>query len=250
MAIVTAAEVQAHLEAAGNTLPASALTFIQTNIPRVTRLVAEFLKWEPEQATRTEYYPAEAQNGYFDGDELVGGADLIGGVVVPRVRGDRSRAALRLVNLPVRSIIEVRENVGAWHTGEAAGSFDSDTILSATNYAMDLDRAGLSWTGILWRTSGLWPQTPRSVKVTYVSGLSADELDDEFSDIKLAVIEAVSQWTLRAIYRAKGATGGLVQQLSIKDFSVAFAPQMTAGWALPDEVKEMLSHYISIGGLI
>ena len=250
MAIIDSLEVREYLAVSGQTVPDAALTLIDKLIPRVESLVRDFLRFNPESATRDEYYPQETLNNYLDGDPLVGGYDLIGGLAVPRIRGDRVLSAFGLRNLPVRSITEVRENAAAWMTGAADGNFPDTHIISASNYQLDVDKSGLSWTGILRRVSGSWVTAPRGVKVTYVSGLSAAEFEGEYSSIKHAIIVAVLEWIGAIKYRANAALGGgIVTNLSIRDFSVTFDPRFLQGYELSDGVKKMLSPFVNVGEL-
>lgn len=251
MAIVTPAEVLESLQIDGSTIPTAGNTWIVRSIARVQDLVEDFLKWKVEQATYTEYYPNNQQQSLVSGDELISGWDLIGSTVVGRERGDLSHAALPLKRVPVRSITSVYENVAAWDTD--GGSWTSSHLLAATSYYLDLDESGYSYSGILYKNTGVWCRKPRTIKVTYVAGFTAGEIESQFPKIKMAMCMAVGAWYVETMAMSKAAqAGGPLASVGIKDFNVSFQGigAMMAMGELPPGVKAMLSDHINFNGLM
>jgi hypothetical protein len=133
------------------------------------------------------------------------------------------RRALQLTELPVRSITSLYEDSGAYG-GQAPGAFAAESLLvEGTDFYRDLDRSGLCKSGLLWKVAGGWSSEPRSIKVTYVAGYTADELAGKpgevasAADIKLAVLSGMlDQW------RSSGATAGITSE-SLADYSVSYS---------------------------
>ena len=95
----------------------------------------------------------------------------------------------------VRSITSVYVDTGGL-AGTSVNDFAAATLLDSSEYFVDVDEQDpddllISRSGNLIRTNGVWPNRRRTVKVTYVAGLTAEELDDEFSDLRLMVVECV-----------------------------------------------------------
>ena len=82
---------------------------------------------------------------------------------------------LQLRHLPVRSVSQVLvDPVGGF--GQKSGSFGAGTAWTAgDDYFIKLEQAGISSEGVLYALTG-WPVEPGSIKVTYTSGYTTDEL--------------------------------------------------------------------------
>jgi hypothetical protein len=157
---------------------------------------------------------------------------------------------LQLPRILVRTAgLEVREDPDA-AAGQAGGDFGDDTLLTpGSDYYLDVDQAGLSRSGHLIRIAGPWPSRPRTVRVTYVAGLTAGELDNEYSDIKLAIIEEVAQ-RFRLAKSRQGSDGGgtgAVQSESIGgEYSVTYDTRVLGQGSLSSEIRERLAPYVSL----
>lgn len=96
----------------------------------------------------------------------------------------------------VRSVTSVYVDTGS-SAGTSVDDFPSTTLVDPSTYFLDIsdiDPSGLkvSNSGCIVHKFGTWPTRRRTVKVTYVAGFTEAELDGEFSDLRLAVIEEVS----------------------------------------------------------
>lgn len=248
--IVTIEEIKEHLEALdGIVIPQSGIRFLNTFKQKAEKLVCQFLQYNPaSQLGIVEYQPNGPVNTWFDGDELISNYDIVGNQAMPRMRGDRSRAAILLSQVPVRAITEIREDPSAQLRGVVGGDFPAASILPTTAYSLDMRNNGISRTGIVWRSSGLWSVTPRTIRITYDAGLSPAELAGEFSPIKEAILVACVEWFVLMVNRSRaGKVGGIFAQVAIKDFSLTMAPimQQIAGFALPPAALQMLEPFVN-----
>lgn len=252
--IVSNDEVLTYMQAAAGVCVAqnglALLTMIQ---PMVEAAVKKLLGYNLASGTYTEYYPESLANGYFDGDDIVSaGYDLVGEVAVPRTRSQREFSVIQLCEMPVRTITSVYENPGAWAT--EGGSFPSGNLLPANAYFLDARKVGFSNTGQLRRISGTWSRLPRTVKITYTAGYSANEINQYFPQAKLAVLITLAKEYISAVMRAKAAQMfGPVASVGIEDFSVSFMQNLsglfgggTVGlYTIPPEAVAYLAPYIN-----
>jgi len=126
------------------------------------------------------------------------GAEIVelSGDVVSLQRSSIGGDVIQLDQIFVRSITEVREDFDG-HFGSEASDFPAGSVLTeGTDYYMRVEEiinsTDLNKTGHLLRRSGTWPSRAGTVKVTYNAGFTAAELDGEYSDIKLLIIEEVA----------------------------------------------------------
>lgn len=123
----------------------------------------------------------------------------------------------------VRSVSEIKFDTGG-SGGTDAGDFPSTTIIDASSYFLSVEEKDpsdlvISWNGCVVLKAGNWPTRRRSIKVTYVAGLTAAELDDEFSDIRMAVtMEILDRY---ANLSAEGV--GRVRKERLADWSIEYA---------------------------
>jgi hypothetical protein len=123
----------------------------------------------------------------------------------------------------VRSITSVYVDTTS-AAGTSVNDFAAATLLDADTYFLDAgekdpDDSLMSRSGIVVRRDANWPSRRRSVKVTYVAGLTAAELDDEFSDIRLAVVkEVVDKYsTVQSLGQSP------IQSERLADWSITYA---------------------------
>lgn len=182
--------------------------------PGVERAVKRYLGYDPEQVTRTlEYHPT---------------------IYIANTQATRDARfgppILRLRHRPVRSITSIFLDHDA-NFGQSSGAFPTDSELDAgEDYALMIDEDNaLSLKGSVMRNGGRnWPAVPGSVRVAYVSGYTADELngDDanvDASDIKNGVLlEYQERFNLTAQQQA-----GSIMSETLGDYSYTLAGAAT-----------------------
>jgi hypothetical protein len=167
MAILTIAQLHTQL---GLTSPSQAVQDLLAQVqPMAENAVKEYVGYDIEQATYTEFLPSS--DSYGDREPLVDRYEGISGGRFAPVYG-RRRNRLRVSQLPLRSLTSVHENPPAWET--AGGDWPvTSLLLEGTGFRVDWREPGISWSGKLVRLANGWPVESRSVKVTYVAGLTA-----------------------------------------------------------------------------
>lgn len=166
MTILDSAEV---LDDLGVTSPSDAQKRrMERSISSAQRAVEQYLGYQIERKTNTEFYPQQRQR--LSRDEFV---DVKSGRVSFGREGD---ACLILSARPVinNSTLAVYQQIGAM-AGQGSGSFPVSSLLTkGSDYYLDvLGTANYSMSGILYRRAGVWPDDPGSIKVVYDSGFTA-----------------------------------------------------------------------------
>ena len=223
------------------------------------RLVKKFIGYNPEYAADiVELLPMGdkivSQRG-LTGWEMVGtnAVEFNGGTSANVVEGFRS---LSLERRPVRSIASIYENPAAWAT--AGGDFPASTLLAATDYQIDynqlLNGTPCGWSGQVLRRAGSWYREPRTIKVTYTAGLTANELSNDYPELKLAaydtIIKQFNEYSAQQGAAAGGAAGSVVAE-RLADYSVQFDATSAAyltGFMidLPQSAKQILWDFVSM----
>ena len=173
--------------------------------------IRAYLGYDPVQSTRTEYYPLRKignhrhRRSYWElhGDRAV----------LAPAGGQDHLTRLQLRHLPIRGGTNpiVYEDAGA-EFGEASGAFGASTQLTwGTEFWADWrgdDGAGepVSYSGALVR-DGAWQRQPGSIKVTYIAGYTADELDgtSTATGIDASQIRLASLLEMQRMYSAQKA---------------------------------------------
>lgn len=136
----------------------------------------------------------------------------------------RTRNRLQLPSPFVKSVTSVFVDSGA-----IAGNGPSDFPVSSqldpeTDYYLEVENSvsgGVSFSksGGLIRVGQPWPSTGGTVKVTFVSGFDADDLNDSFYELKNAIIiECALKWVARQRIANPGAAGTLKSE-KLGDYS-------------------------------
>lgn len=159
---------------------------------------------------------------------------------------------LRLPEYPVRSITSIHEDENALG-GAASNAFPSDSELTeGTDFYLDVGISGFSKYGTVIRYNNNWSSLPGSIKVVYVAGYSAAELDGDVtennfdaSDIKFGVLRAVvdAYNDMRQQQGGFGGGGGALASERLGDYSVKYAIPKVAGTILPAEVRDVLKQF-------
>ena len=150
------------------------------------------------------------------------GAEIVelSGDVVSLQQASIGGDIIQLDQIFVRSITEVREDFDGYFGSEASDFPAGSVLTEGTHYYMRVEErinsTDLNKTGHLLRRSGNWPSRAGTVKVTYNAGFTAAELDSEYSDIKLTIIEEVA-FRFKKSKTMQGTEGGFGP---LKSFSI------------------------------
>lgn len=194
--IVTIADVLE--EMGGPTLTANQTTKLTRAIKRASAAVRHELGYDPVLNYVTEYYPlvdvgGERGRGVWEADSSHAHFRRVGG---------QGTNELQLRGLPIRQAnssgnqtIALYEDYGA-RSGTVSGSFPDLSVEGSDFWANydGVDSSGYKFArdGIL-RSFGLWPLEPGSVKVSYLSGYTEDELEGDDSVLDASVIREVAK---------------------------------------------------------
>lgn len=266
MAIVPIADYESFLGvASGDTLVAALARPVE-------RAIKRWLRYDPEFASRIEFYPKETKPESSRGGALWD-SDGSRAFLVPRLVGNRTADRLQLKHIPIRGVsaVEVREQRGAL-AGQRAGSFAAETVLvSGDQYWVDItgaDGDGLEFgpSGLLVRRSSVWPHEMGSIQVSYDAGYTAEEFaDGDSSLVDASSIALAAKMLLQKVYiTVKSQCPGGV---SLVPGLVTAGPKMSerageysytvdsilaraiAGLVrqIPGEIAEMLSDFVHYG---
>ncbi len=242
MSIVTRAEVLAFL-GLGSTVTDPEDGVVNSILLRVDRSVKKFVGYNIEQATYTHFLPATNRAGRGDSDAIY--YDKVGNTVVAAtVGGTKEGLNLHLPELPLRSVTSVYEDPSAYG-GQGTDDFADGTLLTAgEGYFIDLDESGISKSGILRRIGPSWSSKARTIKVTYVGGYTATELQSGIAaDIGWATLLA-----LQAAFSKRGVTQGTVESEKLGDYAVKYAIDRPG--QLPRASRKLLQPYVSYARFI
>lgn len=233
----------------GSSLTNPDRALLESKKNRVENLLRKTLRFNISQPT-TDYvhFLPERAITADEGVEFVettpSGKALFG---TTRTWGD----VLQLPQTYVRSITEIREDTDAYG-GQGSSAFPSDSVLTeGDDYWLDVDESGLSKTGHVLRTAGIgWSGIPRSIRVSYMAGLTAAELDGEYSDIKEAIInETIARFKMAKSRKGADASGvGPIKSESIGgQYSVSYDTSRIGEASLSNDTLDALSHYMNLG---
>lgn len=160
---------------------------------------------------------------------------------------------LQLENTPVSLTgLQVKENPGGY-AGQAEGSFGDDTVLAlGVDYYLDVDNpaSDISKSGILYR-NGSWPTEPRSIKVSYFGGYTAQQLSGNMAGVvKLAAMQCIAAafWKAKVLAKTNGL--GPYTSESIGKYSYAISSMASAGhltFDVPADARRQLFSLKSLG---
>lgn len=226
MALITSLDALAFI---GESTPTSAqLVAMDVIRPLAEDAVKQYVGYSIEQATHTHYLPEDST---YQG-ELVG-YDVINNRVYEEYScGPRF---LYVPERPLRSITSIFEDPSA-EGGQASGDFGVSTELTAgLDFYIDYTVAGVSWSGRLERIVTNWSTKRRTVKVTYVAGLTAGELAGTtairgpegggVSAIRYAAMMAASMYYNEAQSLNDGGQGPIKSE-RLYDYAVTYADDM------------------------
>lgn len=254
-AAISSTELAAALKSCGHlNLSSDAVSFLDTIISECQSAIEAILGIGITQETVTEFWPGNATSALENADSLVDNWEKVGNQLIT-TRSFDSRGYIYLQRTPVQSITSIYENSAAWLSGESDGSWPSTTLLPATAYRLDKDSPGLSWTGRVERMFGSWLAIPRTVKVTYLGGLSECELKGKYAPVLTALRKMCAHELTSWVSRGMAAqAGGAIRSVSFEGFSASIDPSMAAAsgraMAIPKDAMYFLTPFINPAKLL
>ena len=221
----------------------------------VEKDIAQFIGWEVERASYTRFYPKGDVGGKDDYFVAQFGS-------IPRVGGTSDALCLDHKYVLLNSTLRVYEYSGAYYGQVSETNWANNELTRGTHYALEMDGdQNVSRSGILLRLGADWPRGRGGVKVEYMAGFTATELNGNMngeadhtdaSDIRLATLQALgrafNQAKMHQYNQKTGRVGGLVTSESIGGYSYSMeggsAVAMAGmGQILPVEVQHRLWKY-------
>lgn len=225
-----------------------------TSASRLLQLVTRWTesqarKWVGHGISQNTYTAEYHRRDRLDSFDSIENLEVIGDSVYLDSHSPADGHILKLDNAFVRSITEVRMDP-AGNFGFTSGSFGSSTVLvEGTDYFLELDSTGLSKSGRLIRNNAAWPNRPGSVKVTYVAGFSAAELNADYSFVKEALLLEMRS-KFNAMWSQQGtaaASGVKKKETYVGDYSVEYVVDSASSTsALLDATKHALGPIKSV----
>lgn len=240
----------------------------QVSITKAEGAIKRFLKYDPVQAVRTEYYPQSDYNQLG----RVGIWEVNNNDAYIRRLAEAVVDELQVQHLPVRATdsdgdnaIDLRIDFDG-RSGTRSGSFDSDTQQTeGTDFWPNYD--GVDSSGIavcrdgIIRSEGRWPSVAGSVKIVYVAGYTATELHGQdtvvdASPIVDATIDEAIRRMKKAYSRMKktgvGVAAGPFTSERLGDYSYNVASGIYerlvgTNWDILPETREKLSDFVNWG---
>jgi hypothetical protein len=240
--------------------------------PIADQLLCDFVGFQIAQGTFTEWYPDRHLSRLRD--ELVDSApyEMIGGRAVQYGLMGLNSQVIQLKQLPVRSITSLRENPSAWNVVNPP-SFPPPDLVEGIDYIVDYaapDSTGtkLSWTGDVYRLTGVWYVSPwagRTVQVTYTAGFTATELTTGpwpafYPRARLASMMTTAKLVREALAQAgdsvgttvTGTSGGAHTTESLAGHSISYHAEAALNnlgmeLAMPRAAMRLLEPYVRMG---
>ena len=231
-------------------------------IRRAVGEIRKYLRYDPVQATRTEFYP-QADYSQSSREAIWEVSDT---QAYTRFLSEASTNELFVQHVPIRSITSLYIDYDA-RNGSRSGAFASSSLkVEGTDFWPNYDGVDSSGNklcrdGII-RSIGRWPTVAGSVKITYVAGYSVAEFNGtdsviDASSIKDAAIIEAARQVKKAFVNAKNATTGwlpgMVTSENLGDYSYSLDSSSTAklfgssAMSLLQETKDRLQEFMNYG---
>lgn len=232
-------------------------------VSRAEGAVRRYLRYDPVQASRTEFYPRRSFQAR--GGDYLWDADDTQAYI--RHVAKAATNEIQVQHIPVRSSPAIGLYIDYdGRFGTASGAFGSESQKTEGTDFWPVydgqDDAGnaLCRSGIL-RSIGQWPTTPGTVKIVYTAGYTADEfrgqdtLVDAVPVWEVALDEAVRR-VKQALVRKKNALAGhlagLITSERLGDYSYSLdatvARQLFGGeYDLQPSSREKLDDFVNLG---
>lgn len=215
--IVTSSDPVLYYLGIYGTATASETVVVDAAILRAEAAVKRYLGYDPVQRTRTEYYPQLN----LDQNPREGVWEVNSTHAYMRYLSAATTDELQVQHIPIREVVAPVLYIDYdGRFGKRSGAFASDTLKTeGEDYwprydVVDDDGYKACRDGILLST-GLWPTTVGSVKLTYTAGYSAAEFTgtatvlDATSIYEAVVMEAARRAKQAFLFaRTSGAGGG------------------------------------------
>ncbi len=237
---------------------------ISTAIVRAEGAVKRFINYDPVQRERTEFYPQSKANF----QNRIGVWEVNDSTAYIREEAIGATAELQMQYVPIRSVASLFVDLDG-RSGQRAGSFSAETEkIQGTDFWLNIDGNDSSDVGIcndgIIRSFGLWPLTPGSIKITYTSGYTIEEIHGQdsivdASPIMDAIIGEASRRVRHAfVWKKKGNVGfvaGPFVSEKLGDYSYslgsadnALVNRMFGGlYDLLPDTKQKLETYVNFG---
>lgn len=241
--------------------------------PIADQMISDFLGWQVQQQEFTEWYPD--RNLVRIRDELIDSApyELIGGRAVQYGMLGLNAQTIQLRQLPVRDIVDLRENPSAWNVPNPPDFASVPPLQEGLDFLVDYrepDTTGtkISWTGEVYRLTGVWfisPWSGRTVQVTYTAGYTTAELTTgpwpAFAPaVRLASCMTIGKFVKEAQAQfgdsigsiVTGTSGGAHTSESLAGYSIGYdseSQKNNLGWhmALPIAAQKILEPFSRMG---
>lgn len=257
--IVTIAEVLLEL-GLSNEVTDEERAIIGTSLNRAEGAIRKYLRYDPVQRTRTEFYPQT--NNYHLHKFVWEVTDVI---AYQRSLTNANSEELQVQHLPIRNVTTLAIDHDG-RSGTRDGSFGSETEKVEgsdfwPNYdGVDGDGNSICRDGIV-KSVGLWSQASGSIKIIYDAGYTQDEFRGEVplvdaSPIWDAVVQEASRRTKKAFVWQKnsgtGFTSGPLSSEKLGDYSYRIDSTVSNSlfggrWDLLPETMQMLADYVNWG---
>ena len=232
-------------------------------LTRAAAAVRRHLKYDPAQASRTEYYPQgqirpQGETSIWEASD---------NEAYLRARAGSAGDELQVQHIPVRSspAVDLRIDYDG-RSGTKTGAFAAETAkVEGTDYwpnydGQDADGNKLCRDGLI-RSHGLWPAETGSIKIVYTAGYSAGELRGQVAAVDAtpilsAVIDEAARRAKKAFvsgYTSRvGFVPGLVTSESLGDYSYSIDAALAnklfgSSYDLMGESKEALADFVNFG---
>lgn len=237
-------------------------------LKRAEGAVKRHLRYDPQYAERTEYYPQQS----YDSRERQSVWEVQGNQAVLRNVARATMDELIMWHIPIRSVASLYIDYDG-RSGSSSGAFSAEMEkVEGTDFWPNWDSQDSSGNkvcmdGIL-RSIGNWPTTPGTVKVTYTAGYTSAELQGTDSKIDAtpiygAILTEALRMAIGIFSAQKRATGGgtgwtagAVQSERLGDYSYSLgnasggsaSSTMYGGlFGLMPSTKETLTDFIHYG---
>jgi len=232
-----------------------------TSLKMAEGAVKRFLRYDPMQQSRTEFYPMQGSIGGGDGIWEVNDNSAY-----MRARSGGSDQ-LQLTHIPIRSITTLHIDYDG-RFGQKSGAFADSTLkTSGVDYWMNGDGIDgendlFCRDGIL-HSPGLWPTQPGSIKIVYVAGYTESEFRGTQQILDATpILETIIQETVRRMKKAMvtmkqtgSGWGSIKISESLGDYSYSvdgssLNKYFGGQWDLLGESKERLNEFVNWGSML